>query len=74
MKRRPFFMNKQTLFWGGILLFVIGIAGGIFFLIPGIPHLITDTHPHIKHAIAAFAVGILGILASIVNRPKARAN
>jgi hypothetical protein len=53
---------------------VIGIAGGIFFLIPGIPHLITDTHPHIKHAIAAFAVGILGILASIVNRPKARAN
>lgn len=66
-------MNKQTLFWGGILLFLVGVAAGIFFLIPGIPHIITDTHTHIKHAIAAFAVGVLGILASIVNRPKSRA-
>ena len=66
-------MNKQTLFWGGILLFLVGVAAGIFFLIPGIPHLIADSSMHIKHAIAAFAVGVLGILASIVNRPRARA-
>ena len=66
-------MKKQTLFWGGILLFLVGVAAGIFFLIPGIPHLIADSSMHIKHAIAAFAVGVLGILASIVNRPRARA-
>ncbi len=66
-------MNKQTLFWGGILLFLVGVAGGIFFLIPGIPHLIADSSMHVKHAIAAFAVGVLGILASIVNRPQSRA-
>ena len=66
-------MNKQTLFWGGILLFLVGVAAGIFFLIPGIPHLIADSSMNIKHAIAAFAVGVLGILASIVNRPRARA-
>ncbi|MBO0784393.1 MAG: hypothetical protein J2P37_36785 [Ktedonobacteraceae bacterium] len=66
-------MNKQALFWGGIILFLIGVAGGIFFLIPGIPHLIADPHMHIKHAAAAFVVGVLGILASIVNRPKAQA-
>lgn len=67
-------MNKQTLFWGGILLFVIGVAGGIFFLIPGIPHLIADSHMHVKHAIAFFALGVLGILASVVNRPQSRAS
>jgi hypothetical protein len=66
-------MNKQTLFWGGILLFLVGVAGGIFFLIPGIPHLIADSNMHVKHAIAAFALGVLGILASLVNRPRSRA-
>ena len=66
-------MNKQTLFCGGILLFLVGVATGIFFLIPGIPHIIADSSMHIKHAIAAFAIGVLGILASIVNRPRARA-
>jgi hypothetical protein len=65
-------MNKQTLFWGGLLLFVLGIALGVFFLIPGIPHVITDTHTHVKHAIAAFAVGIVGLLGALVNRPQAR--
>ena len=66
-------MNKQTLFWGGMLLFLVGVAGGIFFLIPGIPHVIADSNVHIKHAIAAFAVGVLGILAALVNRPRSRA-
>lgn len=66
-------MNKQTLFWGGILLFLVGIAAGIFFLIPGIPHLIADSHMHLKHAIAAFVLGVLGLLATVINRPKAQA-
>lgn len=66
-------MNKQTLFWGGMLLFLVGVVGGIFFLIPGIPHVIADSNVHIKHAIAAFAVGVLGILAALVNRPRSRA-
>jgi hypothetical protein len=66
-------MNKHTLFWGGILLFLVGVAAGIFFLIPGIPHLIADSNMHVKHAIAAFALGVLGILAALVNRPRSRA-
>jgi hypothetical protein len=64
-------MNKQTLFWGGILLFLVGVVAGIFFLIPGIPHVIADTHMHVKHAIAAFAVGVVGMLGALVNRPQA---
>lgn len=67
-------MNKRTLFWGGLLLFVIGIAGGIFFLIPGINHVIADTHPHLKHAVAAFVLGVLGILVALVNRPQTHAS
>ena len=66
-------MNKQTLFWCGILLFVVGIAAGIFFLIPGIPHLIADSHTHVKHALAFFILGVLGVLAAVVNRPQAHA-
>lgn len=65
-------MNKQMFFWGGILLFLIGVAGGIFFLIPGIPHLITSSDTHAKHAAAAFAVAVLGILAALINRPQVR--
>ncbi|HVU67994.1 MAG TPA: hypothetical protein VHD63_12725 [Ktedonobacteraceae bacterium] len=66
-------MNKQTLFWGGLLLFLVGVAAGIFFLIPGIPHLIADTRMHVKHAIAFFALGVVGILAAVVNRPQSHA-
>jgi hypothetical protein len=67
-------MSKQTLFWGGILLFVVGVAAGIFFLIPGINHVIADSHMHLKHAIAAFALAVVGLLGALVNRPQARAS
>ena len=55
-----------------MLLFLVGVAAGIFFLIPGIPHIIADSAMHVKHAIAAFALGVLGILASIESPKIAR--
>jgi uncharacterized membrane protein HdeD (DUF308 family) len=62
-------MKNPTLFFGGVLLVIIGIALGIFFLIPGINHIITDSQAHSKHAIACFALAILGLLVALVNRP-----
>lgn len=64
-------MKNPALFYGGIVLALAGIALGIFFLIPGVPHIITDSNPHIKHAIAFFSLAIVGILAALVTRPRA---
>lgn len=63
-------MKNPALFFGGIILTILGIALGIFFLVPGINHVIADSSPHTKHAIACFAIAALGILVALVNRPK----
>ena len=64
-------MKNPALFFGGIILAIVGIALGIFFLVPGINHVIADSHTHIKHATGCFVLGILGIIVALVNRPKA---
>lgn len=64
-------MNNPVLFFGGILVTILGIALGIFFLIPGINHVITSSSVHYKHAIACFALAVLAILVALVNRPRA---
>lgn len=64
-------MKNPALFFGGIILTLLGIALGIFFLIPNVPHVIANNDPHTKHAIACFVLAVLGILVALVNRPKA---
>lgn len=63
-------MKNPALFYGGIALALVGIILGIFFLIPGIPHIVTDSAMHIKHALVGFALAVVGILAALVNRPR----
>ena len=63
-------MKNPALFFGGIILFVLGVALGIFFLVPGINHVITTSATHSKHAIGCFALAALGIIVALVNRPK----
>ena len=53
------------------MLAIVGIALGIFFLIPGINHLIADSNMHIKHAILFFGLAVIGIIGALVARPKA---
>jgi hypothetical protein len=64
-------MKYPAIFYGGIVLAIVGIALGVFFLIPGIPHVITDSSMHIKHALLSFGLGIIGIIGALVTRPKA---
>jgi hypothetical protein len=64
-------MKNPAVFYGGIALAIVGIALGIFFLIPGINHIIADSSMHIKHAILFFGLAIIGILGMLVARPKA---
>lgn len=64
-------MKNPAIFFGGIILAILGIVLGIFFLVPGINHVITTSATHSKHAIACFALAVLGIIVALVNRPKA---
>ena len=64
-------MKNPTIFYGGIVLAIVGIALGVFFLIPGINHIITDGSMHIKHAILCFGLAAIGIIGALVARPKA---
>ena len=65
----PFSMKNPALFFGGIAILILGIALGIFFLVPNVNHIIADSAVHTKHAIACFGLGILGLLVALVNRP-----
>jgi hypothetical protein len=64
-------MKNPVIFYGGIVLAILGIALGIFFLVPGINHVIADSSMHIKHAILFFGLAIIGIIGALVTRPKA---
>lgn len=64
-------MKNPAIFYLGIVVAIIGVALAVFFLIPNIPHIITDSQTHIKHAIAFFALAVVGVLIALVNRPKA---
>ena len=64
-------MKNPAIFYLGILVAIIGVALGVFFLIPNIPHIIADSQMHVKHALAFFALAVVGILIALVNRPKA---
>jgi hypothetical protein len=67
-------MKNPALFFGGILVAIIGVALGVFFLIPNIPHIIADSNQHWKHAIAFFALAVVAILIVLVNRPRTSAS
>ncbi len=64
-------MKNPALFYGAIVFAIVGIALGVFFLIPGVPHVIADSNMHIKHAILFFGIGVVCILGALVTRPKA---
>jgi len=67
-------MKNPAIFYLGILVAIIGVALGVFFLVPNVNHIIADSQVHIKHAIAFFALAVVGILIALVNRPKASTN
>jgi hypothetical protein len=70
-ERSQNFMNNPALFYGAILVAIVGLALGVFFLVPNINHVIADSSMHWKHAFAFFGLGVLGIIAALVTRPKA---
>jgi hypothetical protein len=66
-------MKNPALFFGAIVLILIGIAGGIYFILPLQTHLLVS-HPGsaYKHASILFGLAVIGIVAAFVSRPKAK--
>ena len=73
-------MNKQTLFYVGVALVVLGILLGVYYLIPGIYHPapIHITHKghnpnaiHRLYALSGFLLAIAGGAVAFVMRPQA---
>lgn len=67
-------MKNPVLFLGAIVVAIIALALGIFYLVPGINHPLTfngdPTGAQLKHAIAFFILFVLLIIVALVNRPK----
>ena len=66
-------MKNPALFYGAILLVVIGIVGGIYYVVPSITHVLATppTGPHYKHAALFFVLAVIGVVTVLVSRPKA---
>ena len=62
--------NNPALFYGAIIVAIVGLALGVFFLVPNVNHVIADSSTHWKHAIAFFGLGVVAIIAALVTRPK----
>jgi divalent metal cation (Fe/Co/Zn/Cd) transporter len=68
-------MRNPALFIGSLIVAVIALALGVFYLVPGIYHPLTfgshppmDTQP--THAIVFFIVAVLLVLVALINRPR----
>jgi hypothetical protein len=68
--------NKTTLFYGAIVVAIVAIAIAVYYAIPGIYHVLVSDNPtgfHLKHMVAFIILAVIGILAALVNRPRAAA-
>jgi uncharacterized membrane protein len=66
-------MKNPVLFYGAIVVAVLALALSIYYLVPGIYHPLTTTPPlasHPTHAVAFFALAVIGVIAALVSRPK----
>ncbi|GAC1394375.1 MAG: hypothetical protein NVS4B11_38990 [Ktedonobacteraceae bacterium] len=68
-------MNKTTIFYAGIAVAVIALLIAVYYVIPGVYHVLASdpTKPHYKHAVAFVAIAVIAALAAVINRPRSAA-
>jgi uncharacterized membrane protein YjjB (DUF3815 family) len=62
--------SNPALFIGAIVVAILAVILGIYYLIPGIPHLLTTSSTHIKHAVLFFAIAVICVIGALVTRPR----
>jgi uncharacterized membrane protein HdeD (DUF308 family) len=66
-------MKGSTLFWAAIILAVICVLVGVYYLIPGVYHILSfhsPNDPQSKHAILFFALAVVLLIASRFTRTR----
>ncbi len=69
-------MKNPALFYGSIVLTVLGLALGIYYALPGIHHVATfgshpPNDPQPAHIALFIGLAFIGVLVALVTRPKA---
>jgi hypothetical protein len=68
--------KNPGLFYGAIAVAVVALLITIYYVIPGINHVLVSGNPtavHIKHVFLFAVLTVLGIIAALVTRPQAPA-
>jgi len=68
--------KNPGLFYGAIAVAVVALLIAIYYVIPGVNHVLVSGDPtavHLKHVFLFAALTVLGIIAALVTRPKAAA-
>ena len=66
--------KNPSLFYGAIAVAVIALLITIYYVIPGVNHVLVSSNPtamHIKHVALFGALTVLAVIAALVTRPKA---
>jgi hypothetical protein len=57
-------LNKSTVYVGAAVVFVVCVAIGVYYLIPGINHVLASPPQeiHVKHAVVFFGLAIVFVV------------
>ena len=67
-------LKNPGLFYGAIAVAIVALLLTIYYVIPGIPHMLVSVNPmatHFKHVALFAALTVLGVIGALVTRPKA---
>jgi hypothetical protein len=70
-------MKNSALFYGAIAIALIAIAIDVYYVIPGITHILAtnpDHGPYPKHLIVASAVAVVSVIAAFVIRIRSKSS
>ena len=68
--------KNPALFYGAIAVAIVALLLTIYYVIPGVNHVLVSINPtavHIKHVLLFAALTVLGVIGALVTRPKAAA-
>ncbi|HEU5227013.1 MAG TPA: hypothetical protein VFU49_04305 [Ktedonobacteraceae bacterium] len=69
-------MKNPVVFYGAIVVAILSLALAVYYVIPGYSHILVSGNPtamHLKHVLLFAGIAVLGVIAALVTRPKAKA-
>lgn len=70
-------LKNPAVFYGAIVVAIVSLALAIYYVVPGINHVMVSGNPtamHLKHVALFAAIFIVCVIGALVTRPKAATN